>query len=101
MQRGISGKTRRGAPPLARQRRALRVVQLTLLGLAVFLGTLAIRAWRDYARPPSAEARVLEGVSPAGAGEVLVLAVGAIGFFGGAVAMGVRRVRGPEPPGLG
>lgn len=100
MQRGISGKTRRGAPPLTRQRRALRVVQLTLLGLAVFLGTLAIKAWREYSHPPSVEARVLEGASPAGAGEVVVLTVGAIGFGLGSLAMGVRRVRGPEPPRL-
>ena len=33
MKRGLSGKTRRGAPSLPRQRLALRVVQLTLAGL--------------------------------------------------------------------
>lgn len=100
MQRGLSGKTRRGAPPLSRQRKALRVVQLTLVGVAVFLTMLTVDAYRDYQNPPSDEARQLEGARERELGDVLVPAVLAALFAAGALAMGLSMVRGPEPPAI-
>ena len=81
MKRGLSGKTRRGAPPLPQQRRALRVVQLTLLGLSLFIGWLAVRGSSDL-------------------GELIALAMLGILALGGAFLMGFRLVRGPTPPEL-
>lgn len=100
MQRGISGKTRRGAPALGRQRKALRVVQLTLLAVAVFMGVLAVKAWDSYRNPPAPQARQIQGARMVGIGEVVFLGGGAFLLAAGSVAMGVRRVRGPEPPQL-
>lgn len=85
VKKAISGKGRRGAPPLPRQRGALRVVQLTLLALAVLAGRLS---WDAYA-------------GGAGyLGEVVVLALVALLFVASALWMGVRTVRGPQPPEL-
>lgn len=98
MQRGISGKTRRGPPPLASQRRGLRVVQITLVAIAVFASLLAARAWRSYRHPPSARAVEVTGARRAGAGEVIVLGATAVACLAGAAAMGLRTVRGPEVP---
>jgi hypothetical protein len=96
MKRGMAGRTRRGAPPLRRQRGALRVVQLTLLALALGLALLAVRAWGSRGRPASA----LEGSRPAGLGEVVVLGGFAVLSAAGALSIGVRTVRGPEAPAL-
>ena len=96
MKRGLSGKTRRGSPPLPRQRKALRVVQLTLLGIAAILGALALAAWSQYRHPLPAAAAIGQ-TSTVGLGELVVLVLGVLAFFGLAVAMGVRVVRGPEP----
>lgn len=85
MKRGMAGRTRRGAPPLPRQRIALRVVQLTLLTVAAFLGSMSYEAWTDSA------ATFPEALGPG------VLA--AMFLFGGAW-MGLRTVRGPRPPDL-
>jgi hypothetical protein len=83
MKRAMSGKTRRGAPPLPRQRKALRIAQLTLIVLAVWLAQLAAHQWT--ARNTQAAA---------------VIAVMAVLALASAIAMGVRTVRGPEPPRL-
>ncbi|HLI57712.1 MAG TPA: hypothetical protein VKY26_11865 [Actinomycetota bacterium] len=96
MKRGMSGKTRRGSPPLPRQRKALRVVQLTLLGIAVILGALASSAWSQHRHPLSAAAAIGQ-TSTVGFGELAVLILGALAFAGLALAMGLRVVRGPEP----
>lgn len=98
MQRGISGKTRRGAPPLPRQRKGLRVVQLTLAALAVFMALLAISAWSGFRDPPSLVTQHLEGSRPRNLAEVAILGAGAIALAAASFAMGVRTVRGPEPP---
>lgn len=98
MQRGISGKTRRGAPPLPRQRKALRIVQVTLAAMAVFMAMLTISAWTQYRDRPSSVAQQLDGRRPRTLAEVLILGSGAVFFAGGCLAMGARTVRGPEPP---
>ncbi|MGH2733598.1 MAG: hypothetical protein ACRDJG_11815 [Actinomycetota bacterium] len=95
----MSGKTRRGAPPLARQRKALRVLQMTLAAISVALGLLAFRAWDQY-RNPASDAPHLGRSTPAGRAEVTVLAAGALLFGGWALSIGVRVPRGPELPSL-
>jgi hypothetical protein len=96
VKRGLAGRTRRGAPPLRRQRAALRVVQLTLLALAVGLAVLAVRAWSTYSHPPPS----LDGRSSSGLTEVAVLAALSTLSAAGALSIGVRTVRGPEGPTL-
>ena len=96
MKRGLSGKTRRGSPPLPRQRKALRVVQLTLAALGVCLVLLAASALHQH-RHPLAPGAVLGASGGHGFGEVVALAVGAVALVGLAVAMGIRVVRGPDP----
>lgn len=96
MKRGMSGKTRRGSPPLPRQRKALRVVQLTLLGIAIVLGALAASAWSQHRHPLSSVAAIGQ-TSTVGLGEMAILILGALGFLALALAMGLRVVRGPEP----
>lgn len=83
VKKAISGGGRRGAPPLPRQRGALRVVQVTFAGLAIFLFQLASSSDEGPA-----------------SGEVLLLF--AVALFCGAYAlwMGIRTVRGPQPPSL-
>lgn len=85
VKKAISGRGRRGAPPLPRQRGALRVVQVTLAGLALFLLQLAYASSSDGGAAPS-EAAVLFAVG---------LTCGAYALW-----MGVRTVRGPQPPSL-
>jgi hypothetical protein len=92
----MSGKTRRGSPPLPRQRKALRVVQLTLVGLAVCLAVLAVSAVNQH-RHPLAPGATLGAPSGHGIGEVVALGAGALALAGLAFAMGIRVVRGPEP----
>lgn len=85
VKRGMAGRGRGGAPPLPRQRWALRIVQLTLLMLAAFLLNLAYNAVR------------------AGEGEwseVLVLTLTGCVAARWALWMGIRTVRGPQPPSL-
>ena len=96
MKRGLSGKTRRGSPPLARQRKALRIVQLTLLGLALCLVALAVSAVNQR-RHPLGPATALGASGGHGIGEVVALGAGALALGGLALAMGVRVVRGPDP----
>ena len=86
MKRAISAKGAKGTPPLPRQRRALRVVQLCLIALAV---TAAFFASRALGSDPMG-----------GAAEVVVLAALSLLGLGLAVWMGVRTVRGPQPPTL-
>ncbi|MBW3591650.1 MAG: hypothetical protein KY393_07380 [Actinobacteria bacterium] len=85
VKKAISGKGRRGAPPLPRQRGALRVVQVTLLALAGFLGKLAFDSYSE-----------VSGYF----GEVVVLGAVAVMLVAGALWMGVNVVRGPQPPEL-
>src|SRR5207237_6984276 len=96
MTRGPAGKTGRGSPPLARQRKALRVVQVTLVGLAVCLVVLAASAVHQR-RHPLAPGAVLGASGGHGFGEVVALGAGAIALGGLAVAMGTRVVRGTDP----
>src|SRR5437879_13701145 len=96
MKRGLSGKTRRGSPPLPRQRKALRVVQFTLMGLAVCLVVLAASALHQR-RHLLAPGAVLGASGGHGFGEVVALGAGAVGLGSLAVVMGVRVVRGPDP----
>jgi hypothetical protein len=96
MKRGLSGKTRRGSPPLPRQRKALRVVQLTLTALALGVALLAVAAFNQH-RHPLPTSSVLGHAHRPGFGEVVALGVAAIGVGGVAVSMGGRVVRGPEP----
>jgi hypothetical protein len=86
VKRGMSGRGRGGAPPLPRQRGALRVVQLTLVMLGAFLLNLAYTSYANRSAPDL--------------GEVFVL--GAVGLAAAAFAlwMGIRAVRGPQPPSL-
>ena len=96
MKRGMSGKTRRGSPPLRRQRGALRVVQLTLLGIAVAMVFMARSAWVRHEHPLPA-ASTLGTTDATGLGEVFVLGAGALAFAALAFAMGLGVVRGPDP----
>jgi hypothetical protein len=96
MKRGLSGKTRRGSPPLPRQRKALRIVQLTLLGLAICLVALAASAVNQR-RHPLGHAATMGASGGHGIGEVVALGAGAVALGGLALAMGVRVVRGPDP----
>jgi hypothetical protein len=96
MKRGLSGKTRRGSPPLPRQRKALRVVQATLVAIAAVMVLLAGGAWNQH-RHPLAAGAALGQTATAGLGEVLALAAGAVLLVGLALAMGLRVIRGPEP----
>ena len=89
VKKAISGRGRRGAPPLPRQRSALRVVQLSLAGLALFLVNLAYRSWLDLSRHPNA-----------GLDELIALVAAAVLCVAGCLWMGVRTVRGPQPPTL-
>jgi hypothetical protein len=88
VKQAISGKGRRGAPPLPRQRGALRVVQVTLLALAAFLGILAYRSWTAYS---ASEPNV-------GIDEVAALGAAAALALFGCLWMGLKTVRGPQPP---
>ena len=99
VKRGLSGKTRRGSPPLPRQRKALRLVQLTFIVLAVGLAALAIATLGRHIHPLTAAATLGEPRRP-GIGEVLALGSAAVGLGALALAMGVRVVRGPEPQSL-
>jgi hypothetical protein len=96
MKRGLSGKTRRGSPPLPRQRKALRIVQFTLVGLAVCLAALAVSAVNQR-RHPLSDAATLGTQRGHGIGEVVALGAGALCLGGLAYSMGIRVVRGPEP----
>lgn len=92
----MSGKTRRGSPPLRRQRGALRVVQLTLLGIAIAMVVMARGAWVRHEHVLPA-ASTLGATDTSGLGEVIVLGGGALGFAVLAFAMGLGVVRGPDP----
>lgn len=88
MKRGIAGGTRRGAPPVGRQRVGLRVTQITLAGVAAYLALLVLRSWDSFS------------AGDTGLGEIISLAAGGGLFLGLALSMGIRTVRGPEPPKL-
>ena len=64
------------------------MVQVTLLALAVFLGNLAYRSWLGYS----------ESEPNTGLDEVVGLAVMALLTLYGCLWMGLRTVRGPQPP---
>ena len=64
------------------------MVQVTFLLLAAFLGNLAYRSWLGYsANEPNT-----------GIDEVIGLAVVALLSLYGCLWMGLRTVRGPQPP---
>jgi len=86
VKRGMSGRGRGGAPPLPRQRGALRVVQLTLVMLAAFFFNLAYNSYATGSAPDL--------------GEVFVLGAVGLASAGSALWMGIRTVRGPQPPSL-
>lgn len=90
MKRVVSGKGRSGTPPLPRQRKALRVVQLTLAGLAALSLRLAYLSWRSFAQA-GGQSRL---------GAVLALIPISAACIGAALWMGIRTVRGPQPPNL-
>lgn len=81
---------------MRRQRGALRVVQATLLGIAIALAFMARGAWEQHEHP-LAPAAALGAIDGAGLGEFAVLSLGALGFAGLALAMGLKVVRGPDP----
>ncbi|MCA1839865.1 MAG: hypothetical protein ABR507_12570 [Actinomycetota bacterium] len=97
MKRAMAGKGRKGSPPLPRQRRALRVVQLSLLILA---GTLVRAAWLGWLDHSRAGGDPVLGPPRAGVALIAVLSVAAASAFGTALWMGIRIVKGPEPPTL-
>lgn len=100
MKRGLAGRTRRGAPPLPQQRRALRVVQIVLFGLSVFLGWLTVQSWNAFREPPDVGIAALGQTVETGIGQVIFLFVLTLAAFAGALAMGLRIIRGPTPPEL-
>ncbi|HVF12409.1 MAG TPA: hypothetical protein VNA87_04915 [Actinomycetota bacterium] len=89
MKRAIAAKGRKGSPPLPRQRMALRLVQLTLVGIAVCLVWMAYQAGEadSYSKGVRFE-------------EVVGLSIAALAFLLLAFWMGFRTVRGPQPPTL-
>ncbi len=66
------------------------MVQLSLLGLALFLSNMAYRSWLAYS---SAEPNTRLD-------EVVVVGAVALVCAAGCLWMGVRTVRGPQPPSL-
>lgn len=90
VKKAISGKGRRGAPPLPRQRGALRAVQVSLLALAAFFANLAYRSWQGYA----------ESLPGSALDEVVALVLLALITAAGGLWMGLATVRGPQPPSL-
>jgi TRAP-type C4-dicarboxylate transport system permease small subunit len=100
MKRGLAGRTRRGAPPLPQQRRALRVVQIVLFGLSVLLGWLTVQSWSSFTESPATGVAALGQTVETGIGQVIVLFILTLAAFAGALAMGLRIVRGPTPPEL-
>lgn len=75
----------------------MRVVQLTLLSLAVVLAAMAQRAWRSY-QAPGVDERL--GSASGSLGEVVALSGFSALFAVGGALMGLRVVKGPEPPSL-
>ena len=100
MKRGLAGRTRRGAPPLPQQRRALRVVQVVLFALSVFLGWLTVQSWIAFREPSPAGVAGLGQTVETGLGQVIVLVLLTLATLAGALAMGLRIVGGPTPPEL-
>jgi hypothetical protein len=90
LKRAVSGKGRSGTPPLPRQRKALRVTQITLAGLGAIAVKLAFSSWRYHA-PAGGSSRM---------GAAVFLTIGALACLGAALWMGIRTVRGPQPPSL-
>ncbi|MEO7803382.1 MAG: hypothetical protein ABIS18_02810 [Actinomycetota bacterium] len=80
MKRTMGGAGRKGSPPLPRQRRALRVTQITLVALSVWCVTLI------------GELDDILGV--------VFMVLAAVMLLITAVWMGIRTVRGPIPPQL-
>lgn len=97
VKRAITSKSR-GSPPLPRQRRALRLLQATLVVVGFVLATLSFDAYsaRTYGVP----ALWISGPDSPSLPEIVSLGTAAALSFGGAAAMGLRVVRGPEPPEL-
>lgn len=93
MKRAMSGRSRKGSPPLPRQRSALRVVQLTFLALVATCVSLARDGWARNGRA------ALDGGSPQIGTLAVLMVFGLVGFVL-VVWMGVRTVRGPVPPTL-
>ena len=89
MKRAIAAKGRKGSPPLPRQRMALRVVQLTLVGIAFCLAWMAYQAGEADSSSKGVRFE-----------EVLGLSIAALAFLMLAFWMGFRTVRGPQPPTL-
>lgn len=89
MKRAIAAKGRKGSPPLPRQRMALRLVQLTLVGIAFCLAWMAYQAGEAdiYSKAVRFE-------------EVVGLSIAGLAFLMLAFWMGFRTVRGPQPPTL-
>jgi hypothetical protein len=74
----------------------LRVVQITLLMVAVAAVLLAASAWSQRRHALSSFDATGAAARP-GLGEVVALAAGGLGFAGLAAGMGLRVVRGPDP----
>ena len=100
MKRGLAGRTRRGAPPLPQQRRALRVVQVVLFALSVFLAWLTVQSWIAFREPSPGGVAGLGQTVQTGLGQVIFLVLLTLATLAGALAMGLRIVRGPTPPEL-
>jgi type IV secretory pathway VirB2 component (pilin) len=94
VKRGLSGKTRRGGPPLERQRIALRVIQLTFLVLAVWMFWFAASKYVELSNHTPG---TFEPVPPTLTEIVAFLVAGVIATIA-AVVMGLRVVRGPRLP---
>lgn len=88
MKRGMSGRGRRGAPPVGRQKIGLRVTQITFAVLALFLWWLTYRSYGEYS------------IGEAGLDQLLIAGWSALIATVVAIGMGGRTVRGPNPPRL-
>lgn len=98
MVKQVISRKGRGSPPLPRQRRALRLVQLTLVAVGLVLALLAFDGW--LARDTGTPGMWVTDTSPPDLSEVIGLATASVLAFVGAIAMGLKAIRGPEPPEL-
>jgi hypothetical protein len=75
-------------------------VQIVLVALSVFLGWLTIQSMIAFTSPKARGFASIGKAADTGIGEVIFLAFFTIVCLGGALAMGLRIVRGPTPPEL-
>ena len=75
-------------------------MQIVLVALGVFLGWLTTQSMIALTKPKARGFASIGKTADNGIGEVIVLALFTVVCLAGALAMGLRIVRGPTPPEL-